>query len=448
MGPLDVPIPVSSHDVETNGGSYYASNSETSVDKSHIHVDMNIDIRMQPTATVATATPETPSPELPLLPRWRRMIRNFTPSWFAVTMGTGIVSILLYSLPYRCSFTTALSYCFFALNVVMFVVFTVISVLRYMMYHDCWRAMVHHPVQSLFLGCFPMGLSTIINMSTISLSATWGAPLLLTVWVLWWLNVVSSLATCLFVPWMVIYRHKPGLNTITAALILPIVATVVCAASGGLVALHLPDAGNAQLTIIVSYILWGLGEYFCAIIICLYFHRLTMHSLPPRDFIVSVFLPIGALGNGGFGIINLGLASLKTFPKTGLLAENIGGEGSSLVAGRVLYVIGVLVGLCCWGFGMVLLSFALISIFTTKRFPFNMGWWGFTFPMGVLATCTGLLAQQLDSIFFRVMTMLLSIAVIILWFIVSIKTVLLARRDLVAESFPEYPLWKKEFQPE
>lgn len=285
-------------------------------------------------------------------------------------------------------------------------------------------------------------------MAVISLSASWGHRLIYAVWALWWINVVTSVATCLFVPWMVMYCHKPGLHTITAALILPIVASVVCSASGGLVALYIPDAGHAQLTIIVSYVLWGLGEYFCAIIISMYFHRLTVHSLPPRDFIVSVFLPIGALGNGGYGIINLGLASLRTFPKTGLMASTIGSENSTLVAGHVLYVVGILIGLCLWGFGMVLLSFALISIMMTKRFPFNMGWWGFTFPMGVLATCTGLLGEQLDSTFFRVMTMVMSLSVVALWFVVAVKTVILARKDLVAESFPEYPLWKKEFQPE
>jgi hypothetical protein len=32
---------------------------------------------------------------------WRHIIRNFTPSWFSVNMGTGITSILLHNLPYN-----------------------------------------------------------------------------------------------------------------------------------------------------------------------------------------------------------------------------------------------------------------------------------------------------------------------------------------------------------
>uniref|UniRef100_A0A0D2XC58 Malic acid transport protein n=1 Tax=Fusarium oxysporum (strain Fo5176) TaxID=660025 RepID=A0A0D2XC58_FUSOF len=32
---------------------------------------------------------------------WRRIVVNFTPSWFTVTMGTGITSVLLHNLPYH-----------------------------------------------------------------------------------------------------------------------------------------------------------------------------------------------------------------------------------------------------------------------------------------------------------------------------------------------------------
>ena len=66
---------------------------------------------------------------------------------------------------------------------------------------------------------------------------------------------------------------------------------------------------------------------------------------------------------------------------------------------------GVFLGLVMWGFGMVWLAIALISIRRIKNFPFNMGWWGFTFPLGTMAACSGSLATNLDSDFFRVATM-------------------------------------------
>lgn len=75
-------------------------------------------------------------------------------------MGTGIVSILLHNLPYNGQWLQYISYVIFALNVSLFIVFTIISILRYALYPAIWSAMVAHPGQSLFLGCFPMALAS------------------------------------------------------------------------------------------------------------------------------------------------------------------------------------------------------------------------------------------------------------------------------------------------
>ncbi|KAL1901229.1 Plasma membrane sulfite pump involved in sulfite metabolism [Ceratocystis pirilliformis] len=330
---------------------------------------------------------------------WRRVVRNFTPSWFAATMGTGIVSILLHELPYNAYWIQVLSWVFFALNVVLFATFSFICIVRFSLYPEIWSVMIMHPVQSLFLGTFPMGLSTIINMMTYA---------------------------DLHLPSM--HFHKPGLHTITGGIMLPIVPTIVVSSTGALVSSILPSASHAQLTILTSYVLWGLGVSFSMVITALYFHRLTVHSLPSRELIVSVFLPVGPLGQGGFGIQRLGREALRVFPQTGLLHDVLsdGSTDGSLIAGRFFYLAGLLMGLIMWGFGLLVLSNALLSIALTKKFPFNMGWWGFTFPIGVLATCTGQLAKSLDSTFMRMVTMVLSLAVVALWTVVAIKTLWLA----------------------
>lgn len=85
---------------------------------------------------------------------WRRVILNFTPSWFSVNMGTGITSILLHNLPYNADWLYWISVVIFVLNILLFVLFTVMSVLRYWLFPGVWTAMLKHPVQSLFLGTY------------------------------------------------------------------------------------------------------------------------------------------------------------------------------------------------------------------------------------------------------------------------------------------------------
>lgn len=91
--------------------------------------------------------------------------------------------------------------------------------------------------------------------------------------------------------------------------------------------------------------------------------------------------------------MQLGTVAMKTFPKTGTLTPN---------SGEIFYVVGVLVALVMWGFGLVWFFFALASI-ARSRFPFNMGWWGFTFPIGVYTLATNQFGKEIPSKFFTVL---------------------------------------------
>lgn len=91
--------------------------------------------------------------------------------------------------------------------------------------------------------------------------------------------------------------------------------------------------------------------------------------------------------------MQLGSVAAKVFPKTETLHP---------MAGEILYVLGWLVATVLWGFGLVWLFFAVASI-ARSRFPFNMGWWGFTFPIGVFAMATISFAQELPSAFFKIL---------------------------------------------
>ncbi|MCJ1269684.1 Plasma membrane sulfite pump involved in sulfite metabolism [Lobaria immixta] len=347
---------------------------------------------------------------------WRKIIRNFTPSWFSVIMGTGIVSILLHNLPYNGVWLYWISIVIFAFNVFLFCLFLLISVLRYSIYPEIWVAMIRHPTQSLFLGTFPMGLATIINMLVFVCVPAWGGWAIDFAWALWWIDAVIAVFTCFYLPFVIMYFHNTELSSMTAAWLLPIVATIVAAASGGIVAEVLPNPHHALWTIIVSYVLWGTGVPLAMAVLVIYFQRLTVHKLPPREVIVSVFLPLGPLGQGGFGIMQLGKVASHIFPETHTLAM----AGSN--AGEILYVMGWLTALIMWGFGIVWLFFALASI-SRSKFPFNMGWWGFTFPLGVFTVSTTTLGKEIPSMFFEVLGTIFSISVTLLWILVACGTV-------------------------
>ncbi|KIH93028.1 C4-dicarboxylate transporter/malic acid transport protein [Sporothrix brasiliensis 5110] len=404
------------------------------------------DIRILPCgAVVATSERENRG--------WRKIVRNFTPSWFSVCMGTGVVAILLHNLPYNAHGVWYLSVAVFCLNILLFITFSLITITRYVVYPEIWNVMIKHPSQSLFLGCIPMAFSTIVTMMAL-VCTTWGNWAIYLIWAFWWVDVFGSCACSLIIPFVIIHHHRNQLSHMTAALLLPVVPVIVAAASGSVIAEALPNRSHQLTTLVLSYIIWGLGETFSFFIMTVYFLRLQIHDLPPREVIVSVFLPIGPLGQGGFAIQQLGKLAMQVLPATGAFNGAIPDgtspnalDATALYGPTVLYMIGILAGFFLWGAALGWLAFAIISIMTTKSFPFNMGWWGFVFPLGVFTSCTGVLAVELSSTFFKVITMIFSALVFCLWILVAVKTTIMVYRGNMFYAPCLRDLHPKEEQP-
>lgn len=98
-------------------------------------------------------------------------------------------------------------------------------------------------------------------------------------------------------------RHD--LAEMTALYLIPIVAIVIAATSGALVAGALEDDRHQLWTLIISYVFWGIGTPLSWIILTVYFLRLMIHKPLQREVIVSLLLPIGPLGLSGFSYVNI-----------------------------------------------------------------------------------------------------------------------------------------------
>jgi len=181
-------------------------------------------------------------------------------------------------------------------------------------------------------------------------------------------DAALSLLCALYLPFLLIKKtESTPLRTITALQLFPVIATIVSAATAGLVAGVIPRSEQAVATVLIGYILWGVGVPSALFIMVIYFHRLAVHKFPPREVIVSCCIPLGPLGMGGFGIMRLGKVALDVFPQT---------ETIHTLAGVLAYNLGVFVALLMWAFALLWLFLAVAMIYHCKHFPFNMGWWG------------------------------------------------------------------------
>ena len=345
---------------------------------------------------------------------WRRIVRNFSPSWFSVTMGTGIVSTILITIPWKAHWLYYLSIVFFVLNVWLFSLAFTASFLRYTIWPQIWTVMIEDATNSLFLGTIPMGFATIVEMWIFVCVPAWGQWAAYVAWALWMLDSVVAVSVTVSLGVLLMSAsHQRSLDSITAAQLLPIAATIVAAGTGSEVSAILPNPQYALGTIIASYVMWGMATPMALSVLVMYYQRLALHKMPPREIIVSAFLPLGPLGFGGYTILYLGKMAAVVFPQTHTIDP---------LAGRIAYVLGFFIALVMWGWGLLWAAFALASIYKARPFPFNMGWWGFTFPLGVYSVSTILIGQELPSRFFRVLGTVFGTAVIALWLVIAAGT--------------------------
>jgi C4-dicarboxylate transporter/malic acid transport protein len=337
-------------------------------------------------------------------------VQGFTPNWFTACMGTGILSLTLPKLPLPGAVVVGEGLWIF--NMVLFVLFTLVSVARLWLYPADSRATLHHPVQSMFLGAIPMGLATIINGFITFGVPHWGPGAAILARDLWAFDALLSAFVGLFVPYLMFTRQDHALEKMTAVWLLPVVASEVAAASAGLIAPHL-NVATAELLVYSGYVLFALSVPVALMIITILVLRLAQHKLPEADLGVSMFLPLGPLATGALALLQLGEAAPRVLGAQGL------GELAPVAVG-----LGLLGGVILWGFGAWWLALATLTTirFLKRGLPFNLGWWGLTFPLGVFTAATFGLASLTHMAFFASLGNGLVMALALLWLLVSIRT--------------------------
>ena len=299
----------------------------------------------------------------------REAIRQFTPNWFAATMGTGILAIALGQLPFAATWLKSLGETLWLLNIVLFSLFSLMYASRWILFFDEAKQIFGHSTVSMFIGTIPMGLATIINGLLLYGLPRWGSSVIAVAEVLWWIDVAMALACGVLIPYLMFTRQEHSIDQMTAVWLLPVVAAEVAAVSGGLLAPHLAD-GSAQFsTLITSYVLWAYSVPVALSILVILLLRMTLHKLPHESMAASSWLSLGPIGTGALGMLVLGQDAPAIFTAHGMAAE----------IGSVAEGIGLIGGVLFWGLGLWWMVLALLITvrYFKKGIPFNLGWWGF-----------------------------------------------------------------------
>lgn len=347
------------------------------------------------------------------LEQMTHLIRHFTPNWFTVTMGTGVVALILPELPFAHSLMAHLAVLLWQFNIALFLMFSLLYVLRWIIYPTEAKQIFSHASMSLFLGAIPMALATIINgylKFGIHLYGDWVVPF---AQLLWYIDVLLAVSIAWIVPFYMYNRQQHELQSMTAVWLLPIVACEVAAATGGLLLPHIAVGQQALGILLGGYVLWGISVLPAFAILTILMLRLALHKLPSKELAISSWLALGPIGTGALTLLILGAQAPQVLAVI---------DQQSL--GVFCQQAGIVVSLILMGFGLWWLGIAVLTTLKHAKtaLPFNLGWWGLTFPLGVFTLAVLNLAQQLHVSFIQSIGYALAVILIMLWLVVVTKT--------------------------
>ena len=133
--------------------------------------------------------------------------------------------------------------------------------------------------------------------------------------------------------------------------------------------------------------------------------------------IVSALLPLGATGQGAFGILQIARVAKKVFKGP----ELAGVAG----AGDIVLVVSTITALVIWGWAFWWLAHGVLCVvirMVTSGLEFNMGWWGFVFPLGVFISAATILGEVLPSAFMSYLSVVLLVPLVCLYVMVGALT--------------------------
>ncbi|MFJ9363636.1 TDT family transporter [Nocardia sp. NPDC101769] len=340
----------------------------------------------------------------------REPLRYLAPNWFAVVMGTGIIGNAAATLPLQFPGLRAAGTVVWALAALLLTVLAGAWVLHWRRYPEEARGHGLHPIMMQFYGALPMALLT-VGAGTLMLGKdVIGLTAAVTVdWVLWSAGTVFGLMTAAAIPYRMITRHTFDPDSAFGGWLMPVVPPMVSAALGALLVPHTP-AGQLRLTMFVACLaMFGLSLIASLVTITLIWSRLLHHGLLPAGMVATVWLVLGPLGQ-----------SVTAAGSLANVAPSVVDERTA--AG--LDVFAVLYGVPTWGFAMLWLALAIaVTRHARTSMPFNLTWWGFTFPLGCCVTGSTALYQHTGADLLAVAAVGLYALLVAVWAVVAAKTV-------------------------
>jgi C4-dicarboxylate transporter/malic acid transport protein len=347
-----------------------------------------------------------------------------SPIWFTSVMGTGILAVTIAGSPVALPAGALLASTLWLLASILLAALVALVIASLADDSSRLFGTYSDPSAMQAWGALPMACFTVaVGALTIGRRLIVPATAVHLAQDLFIVGVIGAVLLAFLIPFLMFTRHELASDVTSATWLLPIVPLIVASVPSALLIPTWPAALRSSM-LAFGYAMWGCGIMLAMIVIVLHYARLVQFRVPDGALVTSVWLVVGPLGQSIAGFNALDAAASTLWP----------------APAPILQGTGLTYGIAVWGFAAYWLVMAIALTLRTARtkLPFALGWWAFTFPVGVLTAGTYSLATLTASPFFRAAGLVLLTLLAFMWVLVAVATTRHALAELaqIAEGDP------------
>ena len=372
-----------------------------------------------PPETRLSSLSTTCPPHVTLLNR----LEHFTWSWFEITMSTGALSSLLSQQPYTFPGLLTIGKLFFILTFTLFLLFTTLITLRFILTPSSLSQSLHHPIKSFYFGTFWVSIAFIIYSTSAYGSPSTGPWLTKTLEIFFWLYMTCALFVAIFQYHTIFAVNKLLIQEMMPAWILPVYPFLIIGPLAGQLLYHQPS--NAALPILLAGLMCqGFGWTFAFIQYTLYITRLTTGLLPPESKRPGMYVAVGPASYTSTALVLLGSQAKDVLPE--------GFLDLTIPVGEIWKAMGVVAGMFLWLVGFWFSAISTVAfVHGWKRANFSMSWWATVFPNAGLMIALIQIGKALDCGRIKAVGSGMTVMVVVAWCLVTVFTVKAVRKGEV-----------------
>jgi len=295
-------------------------------------------------------------------------IAHFTWPWFATTMSTGALAVVLGQTPNKFDGLQTIGKIFFILDLVLFGLFNVAMALRAYWFPRRFLASLHHPVEGLFFGSYWVSVSLLLNcMQAYGVPST-GPWLIKAINVLFWIYCAIVLVVAIGQYYVLFQEERLRITDAVPAWIFPIYPLLVIGPMAGTMVPSQPHHSALPMWI-GAVMLQGLAWIVALMMYAMYMQRLMTSSLPAPSTRPGMYVSVGPAGYTAAGLVSLGVQAPNIL-YTNAFTQN------SIPDGDIVRVVGTMSGIFIILFAFWFFCISTVAVVAgVRRMTFTLNWW-------------------------------------------------------------------------